>query len=307
MTQENECETFIRNLSQAQYAFNDTVLTSDELYQIKKEANDNRSAYGMAPIGSHIFSLIEQNRTVFFQLQKFSSPDLDAMIIRYRPGSSRKYIVINSEKPLINQIFAAAHEYYHYLYSFQHIHQDSIICDFNRADDREEIKANRFAAEFLLPQAALENERDVFFRYINTETFDSLPIEKQAVFLFNLTIKYSLPLKAVLYRLREENICGCIDDLMNYYPVLKKALLSVFCDSVYVKELYSNENRYISGPLYQLLPVLYENGRIDGSDVEKIVKQFSLDSTVINKDIKIDETDTLSDPAYKMDVGNTEK
>jgi|WetSurMetagenome_2_1015567.scaffolds.fasta_scaffold24967_6 hypothetical protein len=137
------------------YAFNDSVLNSDELYQIKKEADGNRAAYGMAPIGP-----------------------------------------------------------------------------------------------------------DIFFRYINTETFDSLPIEKQAVFLFNLTIKYSLPLKAVLYRLREEGIFSRIDDLMRYYPVLKEALLSVFCDSVYVKELYSNKNRYISEPLYQLLPVLYENGRI---------------------------------------------
>ena len=109
-------DEIIKNLSQSEYTFGNGELTTSEIRQIKKQSKDSRGIYGVnAPMGTNIFSMIGQNDDIVFQLQKFKDSELDAMIIKYSSKSNRKYIIINSEKPLINQIFAAAHEYYHYL------------------------------------------------------------------------------------------------------------------------------------------------------------------------------------------------
>ena len=214
-------DEIIKNLSQSGYTFGNGELTVSEIRQIKKQSKDSRGVYGVnAPIGINIFSMIAQNDDIIFQLQNFKDSELDAMVIKYSIKSNRKYIIINSDKPLINQIFAAAHEYYHYLYSFTGNTKDSIVCFFNK-NDKEEIKANRFAAEFLLPEDALSIEVEQLIKYYGT--FEQVPLPKQILFCFSLVIKYSLPLKAVMYRLKEEKITD-IDFMINHYKEIKKIL-----------------------------------------------------------------------------------
>lgn len=206
-------DEIIKNLSQSEYTFGNGELTVSEIRQIKKQSKDSRGIYGVnAPMGTNIFSMIGQNDDIVFQLQGFKNSELDAMIIKYSPKSNHKYIIINSEKPLINQIFAAAHEYYHYLYSFTGNTKDSIVCSFNK-NDKEEIKANRFAAEFLLPEEALSTEVEQLVKYYGT--FEQVSLPKQILFCFLLVVKYSLPLKAVIYRLKEEKITD-IDVMINH-------------------------------------------------------------------------------------------
>lgn len=74
------------------------------------------------------------------------------MIFKY-PSSKNTWIIINSNKPLIYQIFSIAHEYYHFKKDITS-ELDGISCDFNSTNLRE-IKANRFATEFLLPNEAI--------------------------------------------------------------------------------------------------------------------------------------------------------
>lgn len=287
MSSKNDIDFIINNLSQSKYTFDEKELSSDEILQIKNQSKDARGRYGLnAPIGTNIFSFLEQKGDIVFQLQDFKESELDAMIIKYSAKSQKKYIIINSDKPLINQIFAAAHEFYHYLYSFIGNLQDSIVCIFSK-NDKEEIKANRFAAEFLLPEEALKDEVNSFSKFIDGK-FLNAPIARQIVFCFYLTTKYSIPLKAVMYRLREENISNT-DYLLNHYEDVKQLLLDFSKSETHVKELYANKNEYITEQLYNLVPYLYNKGRLDNSTVDEIIKKFSLSEKQILGDLIKDE------------------
>lgn len=275
-------DEIIKNLSQSGYTFSNEELTVSEIRQIKKQSKDSRGVYGVnAPIGINIFSMIAQNDDIVFQLQNFKDSELDAMIIKYSVKSNRKYIIINSDKPLINQIFAAAHEYYHYLYSFTGNTKDSIVCFFNK-NDKEEIKANRFAAEFLLPEDALSTEVEQLIKYYGA--FEQVPLPKQILFCFLLVLKYSLPLKAVMYRLKEEKVTD-IDFMLHHYKEIKKILIESFEDNRYIKELYSKSNMYINEQLYDLVPFLYNKGRLDDATVNEIIKQFDLSESQIKESL----------------------
>ena len=208
------------------------------------------------------------------------------MIIKYSSKSLKKYIVINSDKPLISQIFAAAHELYHYSYSFFENPLDSFVCSFSK-NDKEEIKANRFAAEFLLPEEALRNELKSFLQFAEGK-FLNTPLHKQIAFCFILVIKYCIPLKAVLYRLKEENISNT-DYLLEHYDDVKKILLKISEEDIRVKELYSNKNVYINEQLYDLVPLLYNKGRLDKSTVNEIIKKFGLSESILNEGLINDE------------------
>lgn len=287
MSSKNDIDSIINNLSQSKYTFGEKELSSDEILQIKNQSKDARGRYGLnAPIGTNIFSFLEQKGDIVFQLQDFKESELDAMIIKYSAKSQKKYIIINSNKPLINQIFAAAHEFYHYLYSFIGNSQDSIVCTFSK-NDKEEIKANRFAAEFLLPEEALKDEVNSFSRFIDGK-FLNAPIARQIVFCFYLITKYSIPLKAVMYRLREENISNT-DYLLNHYEDVKQLLLDFSKSETHVKELYAKNNEYITEQLYNLVPYLYNKGRLDNSTVDEIIKKFSLSEKHILGDLIKDE------------------
>ena len=287
MSSKNDIDFIINNLSQSKYTFGEKELSSGEILQIKNQSKDARGRYGLnAPIGTNIFSFLEQKGDIVFQLQDFKESELDAMIIKYSAKSQKKYIIINSDKPLINQIFAAAHEFYHYLYSFIGNSQDSIVCIFSK-NDKEEIKANRFAAEFLLPEEALKDEVNSFSKFIDGK-FLNAPIARQILFCFYLTTKYSIPLKAVMYRLREENISNT-DYLLNHYEDVKQLLLDFSKSEIHVKELYANKNEYITEQLYNLVPYLYNKGRLDNSTVDEIIKKFSLSEKQILGDLIKDE------------------
>lgn len=287
MSSKNDIDSIINNLSQSNYTFGEKELSYDEILQIKNQAKDARGRYGLnAPIGTNIFSFLEQKGDIVFQLQDFKESELDAMIIKYSAKSQKKYIIINSLKPLINQIFAAAHEFYHYLYSFIGNSQNSIVCSFSK-NDKEEIKANRFAAEFLLPEEALNDEVNSFSKFIDGK-FLNAPIARQIVFCFYLTTKYSIPLKAVMYRLREENISNT-DYLLNHYEDVKQLLLDFSKSETHIKELYENKNEYITEQLYNLVPYLYNKGRLDDSTVDEIIKKFSLSEKQILGDLIKDE------------------
>lgn len=287
MSSKKDIDSIINNLSQNTYIFDENLLSKEEIELLKNRARDSRAIYGLnTPIGTNIFSFLEQKGDIVFQLQDFKKSDLDAMIIKYSSKSLKKYIVINSDKPLINHIFAAAHELYHYSYSFIENQLDSFVCSFSK-NEKEEIKANRFAAEFLLPEEALRNELKTFLQFSEGK-FQTTPLYRQIVFCFVLVAKYCLPLKAVLYRLKEENISNT-DYLLKHYEDVKKILLEFSEENVRVKELYSNKNIYINEQLYDLVPLLYNKGRLDDFTVSEIIKKFGLSENRIKDGLIADE------------------
>lgn len=82
----------------------------------------------MAPIGEKIFSfIVEQNSNINFELVKLDTTNVDGMLYIPESGNEKAYIILNGNKPLVNQIFAAAHEYYHYIKDYESIKKKNLI------------------------------------------------------------------------------------------------------------------------------------------------------------------------------------
>ena len=118
--------------------------------------------------------------------------------------------------------------------------------------------------------------------------FQATPLYKQIAFCFLLVIKYCIPLKAVLYRLKEEDVTNT-DYLLDHYDDVKKILFEFAEENVRVKELYSNKNVYINEQLYDLVPLLYNKGRLDDSTLNEIIKKFGLSESKIKEGLVADD------------------
>ena len=105
---------------QKKYDFNTSSLTDIEVAEIKKLAREKRVDYALAPLGTGIFDWIcDQNNELRIEPVAFESDSIDGMLYIPTTGQERAYIILNSNKPLANQIFAAAHEFYHYVKDYQ--------------------------------------------------------------------------------------------------------------------------------------------------------------------------------------------
>lgn len=117
---------------QKEYDFNTSSLTEEEVDEIKELAKEKRVNYALAPIGRKIFEWIrEQNANLHFEFVDFQSEKIDGMLYVPESGADKAYIILNSNKPLINQIFATAHEYYHYVKDYMQIKEEPFVCNFN--------------------------------------------------------------------------------------------------------------------------------------------------------------------------------
>lgn len=56
-----------------------------------------------------------------------------------------------------------------------------------------------------------------------------------------------------------------------------------FKDNRSIKELYSKSNIYINEQLYDLVPFLYNKGRLDDVTVNEIIKKFDLSEAQIKE------------------------
>ena len=144
---------------QKEYDFNTSTLSLDDVDEIKKMVREKRVDYALAPIGDKVFEwILSQNSNIRFELIDFESDKIDGMLYIPSAGIEKAYIILNSNKPLINQIFTAMHEYYHYEKDFIEMKNGPYICNFSSLENVNEKRASRFAAEFLLPEEALRNE-----------------------------------------------------------------------------------------------------------------------------------------------------
>ena len=122
-------EDVFKQYYQTNYDFNTTSLDEDEIDEIKSLVKEKRVNYALAPIGEKIFSfIVEQNSNINFELVKLDTTNVDGMLYIPESGNEKAYIILNGNKPLVNQIFAAAHEYYHYIKDYESIKEKPYIC-----------------------------------------------------------------------------------------------------------------------------------------------------------------------------------
>lgn len=284
---------------QTEYDFNTTSLTEEEIDEIKALVKEKRVNYALAPVGEKIFDWIsEQATNVRFELVDFDSEKIDGLLYVPQSGFEKAYIVLNSKKPLINQIFAATHEYYHYVTDYAKVKQQPYICSFTALKNVNEKKACRFAAEFLLPEDALRNEVKSFKKRMPGPTGRKMEFDDYAILSIFLTVKYQLPLKAVLYRLYEEHYIDNIDEYIKNYDFIKSVLLGIKIFEENVKHLYGTRNSHFEtdGLIYRQMKMVYDTGYASREEILDDAKLLDLDVQLISEFFDtIDEDDEDED------------
>ena len=277
---------------QNEYDFNTTSLSLDEIDEIKGMAREKRVDYASAPIGTGIFDFIKkQSSDIRFELVAFESDKIDGMLYIPTTGKKRAYIILNSNKPLVNQIFASAHEFYHYIKDYQMFKERPYICDFSMLKDVNEKKACRFAAEILFPEESLNREIRDYCRKFGVAKFNLLDFNQVASFIILMTVKYQMPLKAVIYRLEEEHFIENEKRYIENYKFIKKVLqeITIFRDQVSV--LYGTKNNFIIpySKTYQDMETSFLTGNASREDIIEDAKMLSLNMDLIDELLAQDE------------------
>lgn len=290
---DNFIETKIEEYSQLRYDFDPKALSRQEINEIKELAKEKRADYGIAPIGINIFRyILEKEKDLFFESEAFDNKDLDALIYMPNTSNNTAFIIINSNQSLLNQVFATAHEYYHYLRDIDDIRDNPKACSLSNQKEKSEQKASRFAAEFLLPDEALKKHINKWFEYIKKEKIKDADLQEIVALCYLLTIKFGLPLKAVLFRLREEEYIDDIGQYLSNYNFLKGSLSEAKTKfSKQARELLSNDNPFIDDNMYAIIPKAFERGYVSLDKLEKEIKILNLDKEYFSDILKVAEDD----------------
>lgn len=256
------------------------VLSKAEMIAIRKLVREKRVDYNIAPIGEQIFRfIIEKNENIFFEREEFENKDIDAIIYKSRSASNIAFIVLNVNKPLINQVFVAAFSYYLVIYKNSKFDEGLNIISLNDLKDKNKQKAFWFASEFLLPSGALRKEIDAWLLDINKDILNEASRESISDLCYRLTIKYVIPLKALLFRLQEEGYLSNALAYINDEKFINNTLQGM--EYLYAKEfetLLKGGNDFIDEIMYAIIPLVYNSGEISLEDVRDDINVLGLNS-----------------------------
>lgn len=190
-----------------------------EYLQLERDSEKFRRGefnYGDAPIGENIFKIIESKLKLDLLKRPINGDNPGAFI---RKVDDNITVFINSNLYLDKQIFAAAHELYHYFYDIKSdssnnkaVVSPKITQDEELLEDINEKKANYFAAVFLLPSSALAERVEKYSHHTK--------IDKLLFDIIHLQVEFEVPYKTVVKRLRELKYIGSsqYEELMNIPP-----------------------------------------------------------------------------------------
>jgi Zn-dependent peptidase ImmA (M78 family)/transcriptional regulator with XRE-family HTH domain len=153
------------------------------------QAERSRLKLGLSPI-SNVFDIIRSQGIRLSRLKLDGQAISGLTIVHPRAGT---VVLVNYEEDLYRQFFSAAHEYAHALFDGRVLEEKGVLVSYRSAKQEwVELRANTFAAEFLLPREALN-------RY-------SQPIGNSA---FNSTVERI----ARTYRVNAEPVAICAKEV----------------------------------------------------------------------------------------------
>jgi len=256
------------------------MLNREEFEKIEIKALKHRRMNDLgieSPIGDKIFDIIENEYDSFLLLYPLKSRNI--------AGFTRKkgeiiQIFINTSFDKGFQNFAGAHELYH-LIQFQEKDNDNfILCKNTDVLDTidesdinlEELKANYFAAAFLLPREVVFEKFKKIKRVNYSEQDFILEILK-------LQFQYEVPFKTILKRLRELEI---IDK--KYYEKLKIyehnilaycKMMDISVENSIKSLISSNARKYHTLNVPKIAADVYKNNFISFAKLEDIIGKYN--------------------------------
>jgi len=182
---------------------NPAKLNEVQIDEIRKLVGEKRRSLGFigeVPIANDILTILDKLNIMLLEYpieSEGNRPAFSAVIMYSEEGDNKlTFIGLNTADYYDKQIFAIAHELYHfYIKSGTHL---------SRPDDEEnnlkEVKANRFAAEFLLPETVLES---IVLDEFKTTSLDSIHHKTLMRFIARLHCTWWLPYRSLVKRLYE--------------------------------------------------------------------------------------------------------
>lgn len=182
---------------------NPITLNEVQVDEIRKLAGDERRFLGFVgetPIANDIFTILDRLDIMLLEYPIESEGDRPAFsaAIMYSEEGDKKltFIGLNTADFYDKQIFAIAHELYHY-----YTKSGSRL---SRPEDEEssliEVKANRFAAEFLLPETVLES---IVLDEFKTSSLEKIQHKTLLRFIARLHCTWWLPYRSLVKRMHE--------------------------------------------------------------------------------------------------------
>lgn len=278
---------------------NNIVLSKAEVEEVKKIADDTRKFFGIysdVPIANDILMLLEKNGIILceYPFEESQGSHTDAAITWYETEDGpMTFIGLNTSLYYDEQIFALAHELYH----FRTKTGKAYITDVDDEDAITERKADRYAAELLLPQQVLESRVFVEFSAEDINQASKLRLLR---FIARLQCEWWLPYRSIVNRLKEEDYLN--DEVFQLlYSIDERDEEGEYCrilKSLDEKkyELFNNKTRRkgVSNNTLEAIIQNYEDGLIDDDHFIEYLEVFGREPADFGFDISITDEEDFS-------------
>lgn len=129
----------------------------------------------------------------------------------------------------------------------------------------------------------MRNEIKTFRKRVNRTEQSKLTFEDYAAISILLTVKYQIPLKAVMYRLYEENYINNIEECIDNYNFIKDILKEVKIFKRLVEHLYSDKNHHfdVNSLIYRQMKNAYRSGLASRQEIMQDGETLNLDMSMV--------------------------
>jgi len=254
-----------------------TQLSPSEIAEVQRMAQSKLVEYRKTQdiIGNQVFSILSLSARVFYY--PFGENELWG--ITYLRGMDnntppdKPFVTINTSIPLDAQVFAAAHELYHIWFSDRpEAIPTSILGDTDEQGnplDACELKANRFAAEFLVDKYLLQHEMQLF----------SIQPKKLSIKdILTLASLFTVPYRTMVKRLQEIDAIS-FDDRERYLTKSESSILQL--RKRYSIPVADADNRIAIDNLVELSVVAYEQKKITYEKLQYLLSISNLEPKAI--------------------------
>lgn len=274
---------------------NTKTLTNTDIEIIRILASDVRKklAYtNETPIACDLFSTLQKSgiNLIEYPIKTNNKEHAFSAAIFSNKINDIKYtfLALNTADYFDKQLFAIAHEFYHYYANRE------IINIKEEPDKEDDLKANRFAAEFLLPYQALSR---ILLNEFKTLSLEDLSPTVLLRFIARLYCAWLLPFQAIVRRLHEINAISLIqhDNLLMQNERDESSDFAKFCMAINAqtfKKLNSRTNKTgTSANNIETIIRNYEKEIIDEYEFIKVLNLFDIDSKLLGYSFDLNAED----------------
>lgn len=279
---------------------NSVILDEKQIYDVKRLASEIRQFFGVhqnVPIGSDIRLLLEKKDIL---LCEYPFPDAEGThtygnITWFEADKERTtFIGLNTSSYYDEQIFAIAHEIYHYTTKTG----KAYVPDMDYEDKLIEKQADRFAAELLLPAEALKDAVADTFSVPNMFTISD---KKALRFIARIQCDWWLPYQSIINRLFEEEIISS-DQYERLYEIDCRTEQGIYRRILKntdgeISDLLNKRTKSvgISNRVIETIISNFEDGLIDDDEFLELLALFEKKPEDFGFEMEVDIDDDLKD------------